>query len=204
MITLSIIILIILILAFSSTGEKKVDNTYTASFGTEDEFLSSFNHGFAITGSQALTKDMSHTNVALFGPTGSGKSSSVIFSSAVSLARAKSSIVFFDVSGEVWDHTSQYLANKGYTLLRINFADPDNSESFNCLTHCKSISDIQKMAQLIIRNANGESKGDVFWEQSATMIISLFARYLLFYADQQYCNLQNDPDPKIHTPSLYN
>jgi type IV secretion system protein VirD4 len=182
---------IVICSAFAPQEQQKPVNSYNASFGTGDDFLSSYNHGFAITGDKALTRDISHTNVAVFGPTGSGKSSSIIFSSAVSLSRAKSSIVFFDVSKEAWHHTAPHLGDKGYTLLHLNFADPDYSESFNCLTHCRSISDIQKMAQLIIRNANGEAKGDMFWEQSATMLITLFSRYLLFHADPEYRNLQN-------------
>jgi type IV secretion system protein VirD4 len=187
---LIICIVIIIILCFTPKAEQPT-HTYKAEFGDASIHLSSYNHGFAITGDKALTREASHMNVAMFGGTGSGKSSSVIFCSAVSLARRKSSIVFFDVSGEIWQHTAHYLQDNGYAVLKLNFADPEYSETFNCLTHCHSISDIQKMAQLIIRNANGESRGDIFWENSSIMIISLFARHLLFHAEPQYQNLQN-------------
>lgn len=191
MTTLYIILAVGVLILIFGWETPKSEKIYNASFGNAAEHLSMFNHGFAVTGAKALTRDISHTNVALFGPTGSGKSTSVIFSSAASLARANSSIIFFDVSGEIWDHTSTFLANKGYTLLRINFADPAHSESFNCLSYCQSTSDIQKVATLIVKNSVGESKGDVFWEQSSIMLISLFARYLVFHAEPGYRNLQN-------------
>jgi type IV secretion system protein VirD4 len=171
--------------------EPSPTTTYNATFGDEGEHLSRFNHGICVTGTKALTKEVSHTNVALFGPTGSGKSSVVIINSAVSLARGKSSIIFNDVSGEVWQRTSSYLAKKGYRILRLDFSNSKNSESFNPLAECRSIADIQKVALLIVRNAIGETKGDVFWEQSAIMLISLFARYLVFHAEPKYRTLQN-------------
>ncbi len=94
---------------------QKHDHEYHAEFGRESDHLSRFNHGIAVTGNKAITKAQAHTNVALFGPTGSGKSTIVIISSAISLARGKSSIIFNDVSGEVYDRTSSYLAKKGYS-----------------------------------------------------------------------------------------
>jgi type IV secretion system protein VirD4 len=175
----------------SALFHREQDHTYTAEFGNEFEHISKFNHGFAITGSKALTRKISHNNCALFGPTGAGKSSVVIISSAFSLARAGSSMVFNDVSGEVFNKTSGYLAKKGYRILRLDFSNSANSESFNPLMECRSISDIQKVALLIVRNSSGESKGDVFWEQSSIMLLCLMMRYLVFHAEPQYRTLQN-------------
>jgi type IV secretion system protein VirD4 len=172
---------------FSSNNQHR----YSAAFGSESQHLSRFNHGFAVTGAKALTKQASHTNCALFGPTGSGKSSSVIIPSIVSLARAHSSIIINDVSGEVYDATSAYLQQKGYSVLRLDFSNAACSETFNPLSECRSIADIQKVALLIIRNALGESKNDPFWEQSAIMLISLFGRLLVFHQPPQYRTLHN-------------
>lgn len=169
----------------------KKKHIYSAAFGDELEHLGRLNHGFAVTGVKALTKLASHTNCALFGPTGSGKSSSVIIPSVVSLARGNSSIIINDVSGEVYNTTSTYLSKRGYKILRLDFSNAEYSESFNPLLECSNISDIQKVALLIIRNALGESKSDPFWEQSSIMLISLFARYLVFHQPQELRTLQN-------------
>jgi len=170
--------------------EEAPDHTYNASFGSNSDHLSRFNQGFSL-GAKALTKKVSETNCALFGPTGSGKSSSVIISSAVSLARGKSSIIFNDVSGEIWENTSGFLSSKGYTCLRLNFSDPEHSESFNPLAYCHTISDIQKLALIVIRNSVGENKSDPFWENSSMMLLSLMARYLVFHAAPEFRTMQN-------------
>src|ERR1019366_5955776 len=186
-----IYIIIISIIVFTALFIKKDTHTYNATFGNSWEDLSRANFGFAVTGSKALTKNMSHTNCACFGPTGSGKTSTIILGSAFSLARGKSSIIFNDVSGEIFEKTSAYLASKNYRILRLDFSNSSNSESFNPLLDCKSISDIQKVALLIIRNSIGESKGDIFWEQSSVMLLSLFMRYLIFHTEVEFRTLQN-------------
>lgn len=183
-----IIVTIIIVIALIS---QQPTHTYKAKFGNAWEYVSRYNYGFAITGSRALTKSLSHTNCALFGPTGSGKTTSVILGSAFSLSKGKSSICFNDVSGEIYEKTSTYLASKGYRILRLDFSNAKMSESFNPLLECKTISDIQKVALLIVRNAIGESKSDVFWEQSSVMLLSLFMRYLIFHCEPEFRTLQN-------------
>src|ERR1043166_4259178 len=86
---------------------------YKATFGNSSDHLSYWNKGFAI-GVKSFTQAVSKTNFLLTGPTGSGKSSIVTIPCATSLARGKSTIIFNDVSGELWKYTSNYLANKGY------------------------------------------------------------------------------------------
>lgn len=186
------ILLGICVLAIIGSLSKKTEHGYSASFGRPGQFLNRFNHGFAATGSKAISRQLSHTNLALFGPTGSGKSSTIIISSAVSLARAGSSMIFNDISGELWDAVSNYLKSRGYLVLCINWAAPEQSEKFNCLAFVRTIPDIQKLALLIIKNTIGETKGsDPFWQDSATMLLSLMIRYCVYYAEPQYRTMQN-------------
>lgn len=175
----------------SGLFRKEKLHTYNAGFGNGWEHLSGFNHGFCVTGSKSLTKEASFTNCFVSGPTGSGKSSTSILGSAFSLSKGNSSIIYFDVSGELFEKSSGYLSQKRYKILRMDFSNPEYSESFNPLARCKSISDIQKIAHLIILNSMGEAKTDPFWNRSSEMIISLFARYLIFHSDKQYRNLYN-------------
>jgi len=183
--------IIIILLYFIGLTNNKNNHSYNAEWGQSFEHLSRFNQGFAITGSKALTKNISHENVFLCGPTGSGKSSIAIISSAASLAKGKSSIIFNDVSNEVFERTSTFLAEKGYQIMRLDFSNSKKSETFNPLLECESISDIQKVATLILRNSIGSAKGDPFWDQSAIMLISLFARYLVFHTEPEFRTLQN-------------
>lgn len=166
-------------------------HTYNAGFGRERDFVSIYNKGFAITGRRAMTKHLSHSNAAIFGPTGSGKSSTVIIGSIISLSRGKSSMVIHDVSGELWKYCSGFLSRRGYDVLSVNFNNPEESESFNPLLHCRTISDIQKLSLLVIRNSIGQSSNDPFWENSAMMFMSLIIRYLIFHQEPKYRTMQN-------------
>lgn len=183
-----VIFLIIIVIA---TSHQEPQHTYNAGFGRTGDFASIFNKGFAITGRKAITKHLSHQNCALFGPTGSGKSSTVIIGSIISLSREKSSMVIHDVSGELWKYCSGFLSKRGYDVLSVNFNNPEQSESFNPLLLCRSVSDIQKLALLVIRNSIGQSSNDPFWENSAMMMMSLIIRYLVFHQDPQYRTMQN-------------
>lgn len=188
--TITISILVLLCLAYVFSKPKAQENDYKACFGNPSKYFGYFNKGFAI-GSRALTQSQSHSHFFVSGASGSGKSVSIAIPSIVALARGKSTIIINDISGELWNYTSQYLADKGYEILRLNFSDSKYSESFNPLLSCNTISDIQKVAMMVVRNSLGESKSDPFWEQSAIMLISLFIRLQVFHLDKEYCTLHN-------------
>ncbi len=188
--TITISIIVLTCLVYLIFKPKEQDHDYKASFGSPGEYFGYFNKGFAI-GSRALTQSQSHSHFLLSGASGSGKSVSVAVPSIIALSRGRSSIIINDISGELWNYTSQYLANKGYEVLRLNFSDSKYSESFNPLLNCNTISDIQKVAMMVVRNSLGESKSDPFWEQSAIMLISLFIRFQVFHLEKTYCTLHN-------------
>lgn len=183
------VILFCLVVWYAVTEQKSV-HEYNAAFGQVSKHLWFSNKGFAL-GARAFSKKLSHTNCILLGPTGSGKSTIGTIPCARSLARGKSSIIFNDVSGELWEKTSFFLAQKDYTIYRLDFSNSKQSESFNPLQQCSSVSDIQKLCLIIMQNTTGESKGDVFWEHSGIMVLSLFARYLVFHCELQFRTLQN-------------
>jgi type IV secretion system protein VirD4 len=183
-------VLLILVALIFIPRKKKPQYTYNAQFGDASDFLSLWNHGFAVTGKKALTKKLSYQNCLLCGSTGSGKSSVVIYSSIAAIARAKSSVVINNTSEELWS-TSTYLQKKGYRVLCFNPSNASSSESFNPLQLCNSISDINKLAQIVVYNGIGNSSGEKFWEHSSIMVIAMMARYLRFHASIKYCTLQN-------------
>ncbi|WP_438947049.1 type IV secretory system conjugative DNA transfer family protein [Sediminibacterium sp.] len=187
--TIIIISVICLLILFS--GEKKNEHDYHATFGNKSDHFSLFNHGFSV-GEYSLTKKQSFQNVLCLGPTGSGKSQSVITRSIISLARGKSSMVIFDPSGaELFTLLSGYLDKKGYKVVQYNFMDSRYSECFNPLSDIQTVNDAQKTALLLIRNTIGENKSDPFWENSAVMLISLMIRFLVFHCEPQHRTLQN-------------
>lgn len=100
-----------------------------------------------------------------------------------------SSLIFNDPSHEIRLLVSGALEQAGYTIKVIDYSD-ERSECFNPLHRCKTISDIQKLTSLLVRNALGEAK-DPFWNKSSEALLSLLIRYLIFYCDEKYRTMYN-------------
>lgn len=163
---------------------------YSAEFSSIGTVTSIWNKGISLVGGlSCTTKDVAFKNVLIVGPSGSGKTSTVLIGSCYTLARGNSSMVILDVSGEIRALTSGYLAQKGYTIYTIDFTE--NSESFNPLAFCETITDVQKIAFLLIKNSGIESKSDPYWSASAEMMLSIFMEYLVFYAEPAYRTMAN-------------
>ncbi|HYD22671.1 MAG TPA: type IV secretory system conjugative DNA transfer family protein, partial [Flavipsychrobacter sp.] len=132
-----------------------------------------------------------HSHTAVFGQTSSGKSSTVMVGSCISLARGKSSVVINDVFGELYDITSGMFLREGYEVYKYNFRDPEHSECFNSLPYCQSDSDLNMQSTLIHENSQTLSKGEVFWRQTSIMLLFLILKYLYHHVDRKYLTLQN-------------
>ncbi len=166
---------------------RKID--FDAEFIPTSELLSKYNKGFCLTGEYCLTVKDSYKNTLVLGGSGSGKTSTILINSALLMANGNSSLIFNDPSHEIRLLVSGALIEHGYEIRVINYSSY-NSECFNPLKRCKTISDIQKLSSLLVRNSLGDSK-DPFWNKSAEAVISLFIRYLNFYCPVEYQTLYN-------------
>lgn len=113
----------------------------------------------------------------LLGGSGSGKSVTVAIPSILNLGKNGHSMCIHDPSGELYEKTAGDLIEKGYTIKLLDFSEPGRSDGFNPLVRAKNVTDIQKIASLLVRNTLGESK-DPFWSTQSTMLITLVARVL--------------------------
>ncbi|MBK7800101.1 MAG: type IV secretory system conjugative DNA transfer family protein [Saprospiraceae bacterium] len=167
--------------------ERKTE--FDAVFFPPHEIMRKQDKGFCLTGEYCLSISESYKNAIALGGSGSGKSSTILINSALLMAKGNSSLIFNDPSHEIRLLVSGALIELGYEIRVINY-NSLNSECFNPLKRCQTISDIQKLASLLVRNALGDSK-DPFWNKSAEAIISLFIRYLIFYAEPEFRTLYN-------------
>lgn len=162
---------------------------FNADFIPEHHILQKNGMGFCLTGKYCLSVSESYRNTLVLGGSGSGKSSTILINSALLMAKGNSSLIFNDPSHEIRLLVSGALKELGYEIKIIDYSD-FRSECFNPLKRCNTISDIQKLSSLLVRNALGEAK-DPFWNKSAESILSLFIRYLTFYAEPEYRTLYN-------------
>jgi type IV secretory pathway TraG/TraD family ATPase VirD4 len=173
----------------SSLFKEGKKTEYDADFLDEGELLSRYNRGFCLTGTKSITIEHSFSNALVLGSTSAGKSSRILIPSILKM-RGNSSLVINDPSGELFQKTSGALHDAGYTIKVLNYSNPAISERYNPLHRAKTISDIQKIAKIIVVNALGTGK-DPFWNLSAESLIALFAKYLIQYAPKELCNFYN-------------
>ena len=84
-------------------------------------------------------------NLAVYGASGSKKTRAFCVNMILQCAARKSSLVICDPKSELYEKTSEYLRDQGYTVRVFNLVTPSASDSWNCLAE---IGDQELMAQL--------------------------------------------------------
>jgi type IV secretion system protein VirD4 len=97
-------------------------------------------------------------------------------------ARRGESLIITDPKSEMYEKTSAYLRDMGYTVKVFNLVSPENSDSWNCLAE---IEGQELMAQLfcdvVIKNT-GSERGDHFWDNAELNLL----KALVLYVEQTY------------------
>ena len=100
-------------------------------------------------------------NLAVYGASGSMKTRSFCMNRILQSAARGESLIICDPKSELYEKSSEYMRDLGYTVRVFNLVSPENSDSWNCL---KEIEGQELMAQLfvdvIIKNTNGTGKSD--------------------------------------------
>ena len=121
-------------------------------------------------------------NLAVYGASGSKKTRAFCVNMILRCAARKSSLVICDPKSELYEKTSAYLRDQGYTVRVFNLVTPASSDSWNCLSE---IDGQELMAQLfcdvIIKNT-GDERGDHFWDSCEMNLL----KALVLYVDQSY------------------
>jgi len=164
---------------------------FTADFLSSDsrQFPQEQERGFCITGTRSLSIEDSYSNAIVIGGSGSGKTSRILIPSILKMA-SSSSLVIHDPSGELFEKTSGFAAQTGSLVQCLNYSDPAFSEGYNPLYRVKTVSDIQKISNLVVHTALGSGK-DPFWNNAAMNLISVFIRLVVLYMEPDYRTLHN-------------
>lgn len=88
------------------------------------------------TGKQAIASkagSMPNDNMLVFGPPGSGKSTSYVLTYIAQAIRRRHSICVSDTKGEVYAKTAELARLHGYKVLRLDLKDPEHSDGWNVL-----------------------------------------------------------------------
>lgn len=123
-------------------------------------------------------------NLAVYGASGSKKTRAFCVNMILQAASRspKTSLIICDPKSELYEKTSEYLRDQGYTVKVFNLVTPAASDSWNCLSE---IDGQELMAQLfcdvIIKNT-GSGQGDHFWDNAELNLL----KALVLYVEQGY------------------
>jgi type IV secretion system protein VirD4 len=148
---------------------------YNASFTSASVVLSSWNKGFNTNGRKKLSLKYSYQNFLACGGPGTGKSSVILLPT---LYTTQGSFIVNDPSGELYQKSSNYLKQRGYTVKVLNFSNHRKSANYNPLERANTSSEIQKISSLLVENSLGGNKADKFWNTLSVNLISILISIL--------------------------
>ncbi len=112
-------------------------------------------------------ESVSNSNLAVYGASGSMKTRSFCMNRILQGVSRGESLVICDPKSELYEKSSEYLRNKGYTVRVFNLVNPENSDSWNCLSEVEGQElMVQLFVNVIIKNTTGGGKGDHFWDSA--------------------------------------
>lgn len=162
---------------------------YNAGFVDESILIKSANTGFILNGKKALSNKDSFRNLLLIGNTGSGKSTVVNIPAINHITHG--SIIVNDPSGELYTKTSSLKRKQNFKIYVLNFLEISHSLAYNPLFYANSISEINRVASLIVRTTTKRGNEADFWITQAINTISVTIAYLKACEPYEYQNLYN-------------
>ena len=122
-------------------------------------------------------------NLAVYGSSGSMKTRSFCMNRILQAAVRGESLIISDPKSELYEKSSEYLRDQGYCVKVFNLVNPENSDSWNCLSEVEGQ---ELMAQLFVdvinKNTINNGKGDHFWDSCEMNLL----KALVLYVDQSY------------------
>ena len=136
----------------------------------------------------------------VIGSTGSGKSQTVVEPMVELLIKKGESMIITDPKGELHRAAAEYLKQRGYNVVVLNFREPQRGNAWNPLTlpyqyykdgnFDKATELLDDVAINILYDPNNKS-GDPFWEKSAADYFSGLALGLFEDAKPEEINLNS-------------
>ncbi len=124
-----------------------------------------------------------NSNLAVYGASGSMKTRSFCMNRILQGVSRGESLVICDPKSELYEKSSEYLRDKGYTVRVFNLVNPENSDSWNCLCEVEGQELMaQPFVDVIIKNTTGGGKGDHFWDSAEMNLL----KALVLYVDKGY------------------
>ncbi len=129
-----------------------------------------------------------NNNVLAVGTSGAGKTRSLV---EPNLLQATGSYVVSDPKGNLYDKYKDYLEDRGYRVIKLDYTDPVHSEKYNFFKYIHNAQDIVKIAHMLIYQENYSSRVDPFWDQASQLLVQACIAYLIEKGCEEEQNLEN-------------
>lgn len=134
-------------------------------------------------------KTRRNNNVLIVGSSGAGKTRGIV---TPNLLQASGSYIVTDPKGNLYHQFGGFLRSKGYTVKLVDFKHPEKSIGYNPFHYIQNEQDITKLAYLLIYSEmNSHSSEDLFWRESAVLLLSSIIGYLHYYRPEKERNLDS-------------
>ena len=159
-------------------------------------YLNSSNKGLVIDGdSKRLSSQDSFKHCAVIGGAGSGKTSSYIIPNVLSLDNC--SVVITDLSGDIYQKTSQHLKNKGFKIVVLQPNDISSSDSYNPLLRLRylnqsdKLKETKELAETLFNSVNTADNNHPFFSLKAQDFLHLLIMVVVNQPNEELCTLYN-------------
>ena len=135
--------------------------------------------GVILSNDIKISNNYSNEGIIIYGPTGSGKSSSFFIPNLLN-TEIEGSIIVTDLKGELYNKTSYFQKNIcKRRIIKISPLEPFESERYNLLSNCKNAQCIAELAtnllvngSLSIEMATGKKTGGPEWLQMSEGLLT--------------------------------
>lgn len=181
------------------SDRKKLASGKKGSVGAYQKYLG--DDGVVVGKNMQLSALTSFEGVLVLGPTGSGKSVSILAPTIDKILDNDNLILVSDPKGELYQAFRHRLIVTKKDVYRINLGDGENSDCFCPLVFCQSETEVSELAQNIIINGRrsfemktGQKSSDPEWLSMAT---TLFEAYLLLLWSGEFKAVYDGPESQV-------
>ncbi len=129
-----------------------------------------------------------NNNVLVVGTSGAGKTRSIVIPN---ILEATGSYVISDPKGNLYDKYGDYLSDKGYHVMKLDFTNPEESHKYNFFKYIQTTQDIMSTAHMLIYDKETGNHVDPFWDQASQLLVQALIAYLKEAHGPEEQNLHN-------------